>query len=157
MKDRLYNNFTPEELDTLSKAYLECRLSKVQVKELELILSCCDVTSPIIDEARETMGIETVLGCAKLEKISSTTPKRRWAKWWSAAACIAVVALVGVINIVKGYDNDSNIVVFVDGKRLSSELAEKKAAETQAMCMAMLEETIETAQNIQNESIRFLN
>lgn len=153
---------TVEELDALSKAYLECRLTKLEEKELELVLLSCNASSPIIDEARETMS-----ATAEFEK---TAPKRelpvfKTVRFTRAAAAVGFIMVMtfAVALFRKNVGNTENatdsfaVAVYVDGERLSHEKAACKAAETQAMCMALLEQTVNKATTLQNENTKLLN
>lgn len=148
-----------EELERLSRAYLDCRLSKLQEKELELVFLSSDISSPVIDEARETMGLTAVLG--------SMVPVKRhirfrflWHRWIAVAACIAVMAVVAIrfdAPLASGDSYASEVTVYVDGRRLEKDKARQIAAGTQEMCMAMLEKTVGNAHALQQESVRMLD
>lgn len=154
--------FTAEELEALSKAYLECRLTKLEEKELALVLLSCNASSPIIDEARETMSVTA--------EFEMTAPKRevpayKTVRFTRAAAAVGFIMLMtfAVALFRKNVGNTENatdsfaVAVYVDGERLSHEKAACKAAETQAMCMALLEQTVNNAIALQNENTQILN
>lgn len=154
--------FTAEELDALSKAYLDCRLTKLEEKELELVLLSCDASSPIIDEARETMGI-----MAAYEKATPQRHKHSYktSRFTRAAAAIGIIMMMSLAIAPFLKDDGSNedrtdsfaVAVYIDGERLSPEKAVSKAEETQAMCMAMLEQAVDKATTLQNENTKILN
>lgn len=154
--------FTAEELEALSKAYLDCRLTKLEEKELELVLLSCDASSPIIDEARETMGI-----MAAYEKATPQRHKHSYktARFTRAAAAIGIIMMMSLAiapfwKNAEYKDNSADsfaVAVYIDGERLSPEIAVSKAEETQAMCMAMLEQTVNKAKALQNENTKILN
>lgn len=154
--------FTAEELEALSKAYLECRLTKLEEKELELVLLSCNVSSPIIDEARETMSVT-----AEFEKAATTRQVRvhRTSRFTRYVAAIGIMMLMSfaVALFWKNAEYTENgtdsfaVVVYIDGEQLSHEKAACKAAETQAMCMALLEQTVNNAIALQNENTQILN
>ena len=50
-------NLTLQELEQLSQAYVDCHLSRLQERELELVLISTPISSPVIDEARALMDI----------------------------------------------------------------------------------------------------
>lgn len=50
--------FSLEELEILANAYLDCRLSLLEEKQLALILANCPYDSPILSEARLSMDLE---------------------------------------------------------------------------------------------------
>lgn len=150
---------TLAELDTLAKAYIDCKLSKLEEKELQLVLSSSLLSSPAIDEARELMGITTVMESLTAPKAPAVRPKRfAWVKWASAAACVALA--VGIALRMPASDqhiNDGGIAVYVDGYKLDRAEAEAKAIETQAQCMAMLESTINKVTEYQTSTLSILN
>lgn len=156
------HKFSTEELEILSKAYLECRLSKVQEKELELVLLSYDISSPLIDEARQTMGITTMLESLAAKNAIKSRHRFGWLKWAGAAACIAIAIGIGIRQgqitpSIHDNMNSKYFTVYIDGQLLSPELAQKTAVETQMACMALLEKTVRDAQSAQNESTRIIN
>lgn len=156
------NMFTQKELEVLARAYLDCRLSKLQEKELELLLASSDVSSPIIDEARDTMMATTMLeAAAPARPASRQAPVRR--PWrWAAAAAVVLAAGVGLglwrhaAGQAVGLDS-APCIVYVDGERLDPEAAAASAMATQSMCMAMMESTLNNAQALQAESIGIIS
>lgn len=152
------HTFTREELEVLSRAYLDCRLTRLQEKELELVLMSCAVSSPIIDEARETMAVAAAFEKPQPSRKIKRAPAIRWMRWCAAAACFAFVATFAVrMNNAASSENSMAVVVYVDGRRLSGDQAEKMALETQSRCMAMLERTVSNAQAVRDESMKILN
>lgn len=154
------HTFTREELEILSRTYLDCRLTRLQEKELELVLLSCDISSPVIDEARETMAAQAALQSPAPRRKAKRFPAVRWMQWGAAAACFALVATFAVRmnhGALPEADSSVAIVVYVDGQRLSGEQAMRKAMETQSSCMAMLERTVNNAQAVKNESMKILN
>ena len=161
MNNKPYN-FTPDELEALARAYLDCRLSKLQEKELELVLMSTELSTPTIDEARETMGIVTSIASPSETTQSTATRRRRQRllRPLMAAASIAVMAAVALGIFHKTTlqsDSSESYIVYVNGNQLNGELAQQKALETQAQCMKLLEITTESAMMIQQETIDYLN
>lgn len=152
---------TAAELEALSQAYLDCRLSRLQEKELELVLINSDASSPVIDEARETMGIATLMESVKSVPALPRRNTFRWLNWCAAAACLTIMlgsALCFLRPDLSGASaaDEAQYVVYVDGKRLSPEEAEKTALREQAMCMAMMESALKNAQAIQLDNEKLL-
>ncbi|MDE5811420.1 MAG: hypothetical protein K2H61_03825 [Muribaculaceae bacterium] len=154
-------NLTIEELDSLARAYLDCRMTKLEEKELELVLLSTGLSTPAIDEARETMGIvATIASPAKSTKLIYSRRRQRWLRPLTVAASIAIVAAVaiGIFNKTTLLnDNSESYTVYVNGNRLSGDLAQQKALQTQAECMKLLETTTESALSVQKETIDYLN
>ncbi|MDE6338405.1 MAG: hypothetical protein K2K97_01290 [Muribaculaceae bacterium] len=156
------NILTIAELEALCQAYLDCRLSRLQEKELELVLTAEDASTPVIDEAREVMGITTLLESAKHVKTRQSPLRRRSVIWGAAAVCLALAIGFGVRFInreVSGTNTPENseYIVIIDGEYLSPEQAKKVALETQHMCMADFENTVHQAQELQRQSISTMN
>ncbi|MDE6109778.1 MAG: hypothetical protein K2F72_05795 [Muribaculaceae bacterium] len=156
------NMFTKKELEALARAYLDCRLTKVQEKELEIVLSSCDVSSPIIDEARDTMLATTAIEACAPARDEKKTKRRVWFRWWAAAACIALAAgaaipLIRHAAASQGSLDSAPYIVYVDGKRLETDEAAAAALATQSECMAMMAKTINTAAALQAESTSIIS
>lgn len=146
------NNLTLEELEILAQAYLDCRLSRVQEKELELVLYDTDLSSPVIDEARRTMGVTTLMEAGHTPRRTlRLKQRRRWfgAATW-AAASVGVLAVASLLYFTRGaFPSDNRdgeyVSVYVDGKPLSREDALAEAAMSQAASMAMMEQMLAEA------------
>lgn len=162
MSMNLNTDLTQEELNMLSEAYLECKLSKIQEKELELVLASTDITSPIIEEAREIMGIMTAVDALRLQKRNGQSVRKRWFLW-SIAACVACIVIVSAAKTDLWGILDSNavgnqdLIVYVDGRRITGEVAEKRAQEIEMRCMAMYERTMQNSQKRQAEANKIIN
>ena len=112
---------TLQELEELCRLYLECRLSVLEEKELELILTTRDASSPLIDETRAVMGVSA----------SMQAPCRRkgWSvRHWVSAAAVALLAAVAV-PLVATHLNSEEYVSYSNGKRLEPEQAKIHAIE----------------------------
>ncbi len=84
-------NLSIEELNELCRLYMDCRLSVVEEKELEYLLSRTPLTSQPIEEVRSLMGL------LPLKKF--TVPTRRKWNWClisGIAASVAIVLSVGL-------------------------------------------------------------
>lgn len=84
------DNLTLAELEMLAQAYLDCKLSRLQEKELEYVLMSCGLSSPLIDEVRECMALSTLIASGKPAK------KKRNIIRWVAAACVGAIAIFAV-------------------------------------------------------------
>lgn len=153
------NTLTREELEVLSRAYLDCRLAKFQEKELELVLLSTDISSPVIDEARETMGISTMLESAVPPRRKKSLFRSRWMGWSAAAVALAVVGGMALRTNMQGgvtSESEYDVIVYVDGQRLDCEQALEEAMTTQAQCMAMLDNTTAKVASLQNKSAHLI-
>lgn len=139
-----------EELNCLCEAYLECRLSRLQEKELEYVLSASDASTPAIDEARLSMRIET----ARQSMPVRHTRRRPWFKWMSAAAAVAVMAVITVSYL--DYRSENYLKVYVNGVELRGGEARMAAAEIERDCMAEMKRMMTESQQINSENINTL-
>ena len=111
------SKLTRDELDALARMYLDCRLTRLEERELELLLSCCDEHSEAIDEARDTMGLCTAIAAAT----PARTMRRAWRRTAGIAASVAVVCAVAATLLHRGGGSQpaesalETITVYVDG------------------------------------------
>lgn len=114
-------NMTAEELDELCRLYMECKLSVLEEKELEYLLSRTDITSPHIAEVRSLIGVQllpTPLQAARKTIFSY------WKHISGVAASVAVMLSVALYfaspwdsNLYDG-DSVSYIAAYNHGTRL---------------------------------------
>lgn len=152
-------NLTIQELELLSQAYIDCRLSILQERELELVLISSDASSPLIDEARALMSITT-----RMAQISANGNYRKKKKklilfkYGSIVAAIAtiVILVIGFFQSDTANKNLPEIYVCVDGDVVSGEMAQTIANETEDLSMEMLKSVIEEAEKDQRLSTEYL-
>lgn len=89
-------DMTIEELDHLCRLYMDCRLSLLEEKELEYILSRSPLTSAATDEVRALMGVQAVT--ARRAASPAPRPLRVW-RWRAIAAVAASVAVVLAVGV----------------------------------------------------------
>lgn len=161
-------NLSITELEALAKAYIDCKLSRQQEKELELVLLSSRHRSPLIDDCRRIMVLQELLvSTTKSDSISDkkiTTPI-----WWrksiyriSAAASIAILVSISVIlwNRDSGnrdkYLSQSNadVSVYVNGEKLGHTDALSAAITTQQQSMLMMNEIINETRQEESMSLR---
>lgn len=150
---------TLDELEVLSRAYLDCRLSKIQEKELQLVLESTDMSSPALAEALETMRITSELENLKPQSDTRRKPRQKAWRWYAAAACAAIVisSVVLLNHAGPGKDDDSSCVVYVDGKVLDASEANSFAMNVQSQCMAKMNEALQRAEREQRECMKLIN
>ncbi|MDE6410386.1 MAG: hypothetical protein K2K81_09150 [Muribaculaceae bacterium] len=156
-----------QETEQLCRLYMECQLSVLEERELQYILGKMDYSSPIIDEARQSMMAEGLLTPTNLLATSKKERKKPKFKWLrltaGAAASLAIVISLSIFilkpdgdNAVKMADNhkvkestsSSEIVIaYEGGKKLNQEDSEKavtesikKAEALMAMAQAQIKE-----------------
>lgn len=128
-------NLTIDELDHLCRLYMDCKLTVLEEKELEYILSTSTLTSSSVDEVRALMNVQLL---PRPDKTLRKKSFRYWKYIAGAAASLAVLLTVA-ISIVSswpsGYHDTQSgcsIVAYSKGKRLS----DKEAVETTNIAMA---------------------
>lgn len=166
------DSLTKQELEDLAQQYQECQLSLLQEKELEYVLSCVDISSPLLDETREMMGISTLLSAG--EPLPSATNalflvaakrKRGWRtalKWSSIAACLGLAVLTGTKFLSSGASEDTDsqyyVLIYINGKDISSQKeAQKIADENYERNMALLANINAEVSAELRESIEMMN
>lgn len=149
-----YDKLTLQELEELARAYLDCRLSRLQEKELELVLTSLspgEASSPVIDEARETMAVASMIEASeKFErKQAPESSKKRGIvrtmqqslRWSAVAAAVAIIAGTALLFHDRQTDYNSllaneRVYVIVDGEVITGERAQRIAAESMAASLA---------------------
>lgn len=119
-------NLTREELDRLCRLYMDCRLSVLEEKELEYILTTSTLTSESIAEVKSLMNVGLLTG--------STEARHNKSFWTDAhfiriAASIVVLLCVGLYVLLPRTSGSSEvasnvyITAYSNGKCLSRDEA----------------------------------
>lgn len=163
--------FSITELEALVKAYLDCKLSRQQENELELVLLSSRHRSPLIDDCRRIMGLQGLL--VSTTKSDSTDDKKITSpSWWrisiyriGAAASIAILVLISVILWNKDKENgakylsqsNAEVSVYVNGEKLGQSDALFVALKSQQQSMLMLNEIINELRQEESMSLQQMN
>lgn len=118
----LDNQFKIEEVEKLCQLYLDCQLTVLEETELEYVLMQSNIDLPLISETLELMAV------SRSFKLEATKPhKSLWTWALRVAACTAF--LLGAFSLfhINVNRNDYNCIVYVAGKRASTEEAHKIA------------------------------
>lgn len=146
------DNLTLAELEMLSQAYLDCRLSRLQEKELEYVLMSSGLSSPLIDEVREYMELSTLIASEK------PAERRRGVFRVAVAACLGALAIFAATALlVHNEPADNYLCVIVDGDKLPDDKAMEIALETRMKSLEMFNRIVEEADMERNVSIRTMN
>lgn len=147
---------TISELEDLSLLWFDCRLSRSDERMLMKVLAESPLSSPLIDETRALMGLESVQ--KKHMRSKSRTVFRRL-RVWTAAAVVVLVAAVGVTMSLHTPSEESNMyVVYIGGERVTDdELARQMAMARYQESMRMLEETQARCQDRLRQSQEIIN
>ena len=148
---------TIQEIEQLCQAYLDCHLSLLQEKELELLLLCTDHTTPIISETRSLMGLTTLMAHPKAKAITKT--KWRLFKYAGIAACVAMIAISGIYYFMnlQSAVHEHDVYVNVDGKELTGYVAQSVINDTEEETMNMFRSIIKDVENEQRLSEQYMN
>lgn len=119
-------NLTAEELDELCRLYMDCKLSVLEEKELEYVLSHTSLTSPSIDEVRSIMNIPAI---ARPYKASRKPKFRIWKFVSGIAASLAVILSVACFFLSSKTSNmsDSDTAVYIAAYCHGELLSDKEA------------------------------
>lgn len=152
-------NLTLQELEQLSQAYVDCRLSRLQERELELVLIRTHISSPVIDEARALMDIATRMDMDVSEDACRKNTRPRILKYTGIVAAIAVIVVCGIalLHTYGHLGKTHDVYVCVDGEVLSGHIAQSIVSETEEESMAMLRAIIEDSEIEQYLSTQYMN
>lgn len=154
-------NLTIDELDKLCHLYMDCKLSVLEEKELEYVISQTELTSPSIDEVRSLMNIQLLPHSSKLP-----IKKQSWNWRYISGIAASLAILFGIgFTVLKTGNSDSsvpdNCIAYVNGQEIHGDVAmarieyETRKAEDFISRMAELEEEeqskIEFFMNHQND------
>lgn len=145
-------NLSQSELEQLARAYLDCRLTLLEEKELEYLLLSTDISAPLIDEARAQMVLTSMLAHSKAKSDSHRKKKFRMMQRIAAtAACIAAVGLASGAWMRASAPAES-FYVCIDGHELSEEESRIRAAEIEASTMATFNSLLAEARRESEQS-----
>lgn len=150
---------TLPEIERLCQAYVDCRLSKLQEKELELVLLSSGLTTPIIAEVRTLMRLTTLMAANNSKPKIIKKGKLKVFKYTGIAACVAVITICTgyVFMICKPSEEATDIYACVDGKVLTGYTARNVVNDIEKETMEMFLSIIEDAENEQRLSKQFMN
>ena len=141
------------ELEQLAQAYLDCRLTRLEEKELELLLASSPLSSPTINEAREQMALTSLM----VESHSRRRAlKRRFIRFGSIAACLAAL-IIGCTMLIAPTEPQVSYYVCINGQELHGEAAKRYALETERRMEQLQQEMLNRALAIEKENERLLN
>lgn len=133
-------NLTIEELDELCRLYMDCKLSVLEEKELEYILTRTELTSPSIDEVRSLMNIQLLHS----PQPSVKKRTRNWGYFSGIAASLAVILSAVTFLLLPFCGNLSDtkqnvyIAAYSHGERLNGRDAIKATDEAMAKADSLM-------------------
>lgn len=123
------NKLTLKETEQLCRLYLDCGLSVFEESELRYFLTQVDYHSPLIDEVRLIMKIDTYISDNGFSKSGSrgSLLLRRWSGYMSIAASVALVIGIGVYfwkpSSQDSVASHSYNIAYVNGHRINDKEA----------------------------------
>lgn len=145
-------SLTLNELEQLAQAYLDCRLTRLEEKELELVLASSPLSSLTIDKAREQMALTSLMAESHTRR---HILKRRFIRFGSIAACLAAVIIGGMLMIAPT-EPQVSYYVCINGQELHGEAAKRYALETELRMEQCRQEMLNRALAIEKEKERML-
>lgn len=103
---------TIEQLEALAEAWTDCSLDRNEEKALRKVLAVSKLHSPVLDECRIAMGIETLISRNRIHKY------KKAGIWMSAAASIALL-VVGSVAFSNHLEAREEVVVYVGGQKVT--------------------------------------
>ena len=146
-------SLTLNELEQLTQAYLDCRLTRLEEKELELLLASSPLSSPTIDEAREQMALTSLMAASHSRR---RVAKRRFIRFGSIAACLAALVIGGTM-LIAPTEPQVSYYVCINGQELHGEAAKRYALETEQRMEQLQQEMLNQVLAIEKENERLLN
>lgn len=142
---------TIEQLEQLAQAYFDCELSRREEDDLRAALLFAEAHSPILDECRLAMGIETI---ASRGKISAQAPKKKFYHRYvliASAACMAALICIGMTIFTNDNETikqtDTTVMFYANGTRVADDTRARKLAEEQYQyCMAIVADLHKTTE-----------
>lgn len=135
------SDFTTKELDALCQLYMDCKLSVLEEKELEYLLSRTSLTSDAIEDVRALMG------SGPGPRVKAVPLKRKRSMWRSPLATAAAVALVVAAALVyplshpggSSADGEIYIAAYSNGRPLTGKAAESAICEAMARADSLMQ------------------
>ncbi len=152
------DNLSLQETEQLCKAYMDCRLTQLQEKELELVLLCSEWTSPIIEEVRDVMGMTAHIVASTSGSEQERRGVHRFLRYATIAASIAVIVTCSVyfFHFAESASTDNEVYACIDGKVLTGVTAQAIVEDIETETMNTFKDIIEQADAEQRTSQQFL-
>lgn len=123
------DKLTLQETEQLCRLYVDCRLSVLDEAELRYFLTQADYHSPLIDEVRQIMDIDTYISDKPFVKTGygRKPASLKWRLFMGIAASIAIIIVMGLsfrlVSSHSSVESQSYFIAYVDGQRMSDEAA----------------------------------
>lgn len=116
-------NLTVDGLDELCRLYMDCKLSVMEEKELEYVLSHTSLTTSSIEEVRSLMGIQVLPVCSS--KQARAKRNWNWRLFLGTAASVAIIISVAIYfvsqqgNMPEHNGSPVSITAYCHGQQLN--------------------------------------
>lgn len=121
-----------EELDAAIELYTEGLLSRQEERALAMILMERETLTPTMESALVQMGLESVLGKREPQAVARKRKPwyRRPSTGWSAAACVAVLACIGVslLNRQPEAPVVDSVEIYSEGRKIEVDTRQRAEA-----------------------------
>lgn len=149
-------SLTLNDLEQLAQAYLDCQLTRLEEKELELVLASSPLSSPSIDEAREQMALTSLMAASHSRRRMAKRRFLRFLRFGSIAACLAALIIGGTL-MTAPTEPQVSYYVCINGQELHGEAAKRYALETEQRMEQFQQEMLNRALAIEKENEQLLN
>lgn len=150
-------NLTVAELEELCRLYMDCKLSVLEEKELEYVLSQTSLSSPSIEEVRSLMDIQVM-------PIRSSKPARSRRNWnWrfcsGIAASIAIFLSVAIyfFSPQENLPGNDGTTVYIAAYHEGHQLDEREAIASTNIAMAKADSLMQYAALTEREYLMRAN
>lgn len=110
---------TLQDTEQLCRLYMECKLSVLEEKELQYVLTKLPYSTPCINETRMLMGVAL--------PAANRIPAWKRFTLWKVAASVALISAIGLtlfnIQHGRGTDSPAICIAYTNGNILSEEQA----------------------------------
>ena len=139
--------FSIEEVERLCQLYIDCQLSVLEEKELEIVLMQSNLNSQLINDTKELMAVSQSLKFKERKQSNSA-----WTWALRVAACVAIIAISHNIN-----QKRDNCIVYVAGEKVNSKMAHKIAEADVAKMKKFMEAVDEQQAHEKAKVEQFMN
>ena len=142
------------ELETLASLYNSCSMSREDERNLMRVLAGSPVSSPLLDETRALMGLESV----RRQSAGRSRGRSRWRQVLGIAATACLISGVGITAFTSGNTERTTCIAYSNGKRITdTREAEKRAMEEYNESVRLIEEMRDLYRKELSESQMIIN
>lgn len=157
------DKLTLQETEHLCSLYMDCSLSVLEETELRYFLTQVDYHSPLIDEVRQIMVIDSYISHKPRVKAgySRKILFRKWPVYLNIAASVAILIGIGLSfrqsSSNGSVESQSYYIAYADGHRMSDEAARLQIEAEKSTADDFIKEMTELEASKQQMIDNFLN